>query len=289
MKLASYLGPRGRRLEIVNGDAIIDVAEHLPDLTSMEALIEGGPASLDRVRKIAERDSPTIELSTVRLAAPLSRPQKFLAIGMNYRKHAEEAKRLGIETTKHQFWFNKQTSCLNGPYDPIVKPTVSDKLDYEAELAMVIGKQAKHVGRSRASEHIFGYTVCNDVSVRDWQMHSPTMTVGKSFDTHGPIGPWIVTADEIPDPHKLSLRCEVNGAVRQQSNTSELVFNCYEMIEYLSKAFTLMPGDLIATGTPEGVGIAMTPPSFLQVGDIVRCEVERIGFIQNVVAAEELQ
>lgn len=289
MKLASYLGPRGRRLGIVNGDAIIDVAEHLPDLTSMEALIEGGPASLDRVRRIAERNSPTIELSTVRLAAPLSRPQKFLAIGMNYRKHAEEAKRLGIETTKHQFWFNKQTSCLNGPYDPIVKPTVSDKLDYEAELAMVIGKQAKHVGRSRASEHIFGYTVCNDVSVRDWQMHSPTMTVGKSFDTHGPIGPWIVTADEIPDPHKLSLRCEVNGAVRQQSNTSELVFNCYEMIEYLSKAFTLMPGDLIATGTPEGVGIAMTPPSFLQVGDIVRCEVERIGFIQNVVAAEELQ
>ena len=209
MKLASYLGPRGRRLGIVNGDAIIDVAEHLPDLTSMEALIEGGPASLDRVRRIAERDSPTIELSTVRLAAPLSRPQKFLAIGMNYRKHAEEAKRLGIETTKHQFWFNKQTSCLNGPYDPIVKPTVSDKLDYEAELAMVIGKQAKHVGRSRASEHIFGYTVCNDVSVRDWQMHSPTMTVGKSFDTHGPIGPWIVTADEIPDPHKLSLRCGV--------------------------------------------------------------------------------
>ncbi|MGH6713277.1 MAG: fumarylacetoacetate hydrolase family protein [Bradyrhizobium sp.] len=288
MKLATFAGIDGPRLGIVKGDALINVSDHLPELKSLEALLEGGSDLLERTRRIAAFEPTTIGLSTVRLLAPLTRPQKFLAIGMNYRKHAEEAKRFGIEPPKYQYWFNKQTSCLSGPYDPIVKPRVSDMLDYEVELAMIIGKPAKHVNAERASEYIFGYTVCNDVSVRDWQSHCPTMTIGKSFDTHGPIGPWVVTADEIPDPHNLSLCCEVNGVVRQQSSTSELIFNCYQMIEYLSTAFTLLPGDIIATGTPEGVGIAMDPPTFLRVGDTVRCEVEGIGAIENVVILESV-
>ncbi|MBN8910044.1 MAG: fumarylacetoacetate hydrolase family protein, partial [Rhodospirillales bacterium] len=182
------------------------------------------------------------------------------------------------------YWFNKQTSCISGPFDNIVTG-VTEKLDYEVELAAVIGAPAKGVGEDDARHHVFGYLVCNDVSARDWQFHSPTFTMGKSFDTHGPVGPWIVTADEIDDPHNLALRCFVNGELRQENNTSEMVFNLWQQIAYLSTAFTLESGDLIATGTPEGVGVAMNPPSFLQPGDVVRCEIDGIGAIENRVVA----
>jgi 2-keto-4-pentenoate hydratase/2-oxohepta-3-ene-1,7-dioic acid hydratase in catechol pathway len=148
----------------------------------------------------------------------------------------------------------------------------------------VIGAKAKSVGRDKAAAHIFGYTVANDVSARDWQQHSPTFTMGKSFDTHGPIGPWIVTADEIADPHGLAIRCSVNGEIRQQADTGDLIHDVWDQIAYLSTAFTLEPGDLIATGTPSGVGIGMQPPQFLKRGDIVRCEIDGIGAIENRVA-----
>ena len=161
---------------------------------------------------------------------------------------------------------------------------MTEKLDYEVELAAVIGRRAKHVGEADARDYVFGYTVANDVSARDWQFHTPTFTMGKSFDTHGPIGPWIVTADDVPDPHALGLRTYVNGELRQSNDTGQMIHNLWAQIAYLSTAFTLEPGDLIATGTPEGVGVGMEPPVFLQPGDVVRCEVEGIGAIENKVA-----
>ncbi|MDB5686047.1 MAG: 5-carboxymethyl-2-hydroxymuconate isomerase, partial [Rhizorhabdus sp.] len=182
-----------------------------------------------------------------------------------------------------QFWFNKQTTCLAGPFD-VIEPGVSEKLDYEVELVAVIGKNTKGVSPADALSYVFGYTVGNDVSARDWQFHSPTFTMGKSFDTHGPIGPWIVTADEIPDPQALPLRCLVNGETRQENNTSEMIHSVANQISYLSTAFTLEPGDLIATGTPEGVGVGRVPQVFLQPGDVVRCEIDGIGAIENKVA-----
>ena len=203
---------------------------------------------------------------------------------MNYQKHVEESRRIGVEAPKHQVWFNKQTTCLAGPYDDI-DPGVTEKLDYEVELGVMIGKPAKGVSETDAPKHVFGYFVANDVSARDWQFHSPTFTVGKSFDTHGPVGPWIVTADEVADPHKLKLRCLVNGEIRQESETGQMIFNVWKQISYLSTAFTLETGDLIATGTPEGVGVGMQPPCFLQPGDVVRCEIEGLGFIENKVAS----
>ncbi len=221
-------------------------------------------------------------LAGAHLLAPVERPGKYLAIGMNYSKHLEEADKLGVARSKYQTWFNKQTTCLTGPYDEI-DPGVTEKLDYECELGLVIGTAAKHVKASDALAHVFGYFVANDVSARDWQFHTPTFTMGKSFDTHGPIGPWIVTADEVADPQALDLRTFVNGELRQSSNTGLMINRIDAQIEYLSTAFTLEPGDLIATGTPEGVGVGMEPPVFLRAGDVVRCEIDGIGAIENKV------
>jgi 2-keto-4-pentenoate hydratase/2-oxohepta-3-ene-1,7-dioic acid hydratase in catechol pathway len=250
--------------------------------STMLSLIESGPAALDRVRARVASASSELALADATLLAPIERPGKYLAIGMNYAKHLAEADKLGVARSNHQVWFNKQTTCLAGPYDDI-DPGVTEKLDYEVELGVVIGRRAKRVSEANAAAHVFGYFVANDVSARDWQFHSPTFTMGKSFDTHGPIGPWIVTADEIGDPHALSLRTYVNGELRQQSNTSYMLANVWQQIAYITTAFTLEPGDLLATGTPEGVGISRTPPVFLNRGDVVRCEIDGVGIIENRV------
>ena len=283
MKLARFDAGKGSLAGVVTDDGIVDLEKAGSPYTSLDPIVAGGRAALDAVReKVAGTDGHHA-LEDVRLLAPVPRPGKYLAIGMNYKKHAAEAAKLGVETPKHQVWFNKQTTCIAGPFDDI-DPGVTEKLDYEVELGLVIGKPAKGVSRDKAIEHIFGYFVANDVSARDWQFHSATFTMGKSFDTHGPIGPWIVTADEIDDAHDLDLRCLVNGEERQANNTSQMVHNIFDQIAYLSTAFTLESGDLIATGTPEGVGIAMDPPVFLQPGDVVRCEIEKIGRIENRIA-----
>lgn len=282
MKLARFADGDGSRLGVVVDDGIVALDTIGVEVTDMIALIEAGPALLERIAGALD-GAPRIPLSGVRLLAPL-RPRKLLAIGMNYRRHAEEARKLGITVPDAQLWFNKQTSCVNGPYAS-VSQGVTEKLDYEVELGLVIGRAAKSVGKGAAMDHVFGYLVVNDVSARDWQMHSQTMTVGKSFDTHGPIGPWIVTADEIADPHALNLRCIVNGEVRQDSNTEQLIHTIPDQIAYLSTAFTLEPGDILATGTPEGVGIARQPPVFLVPGDVVRCEIDGIGAIENRIVA----
>lgn len=270
------------RLGVLEGGQIAPLDSLQGEYATMLAIVAGGDPALERVKGILESTAARIPLASVRLLAPIEQPGKYLAIGMNFKKHAKEAERLGVDRTDRQFWFNKQTTCLAGPYDNI-DPGVSQKLDYEVELGVVIGRTAKRVTETDAPKHVFGYFVANDVSARDWQFHSPTFTMGKSFDTHGPIGPWIVTSDEISNPHDLRLRCFVNGDVRQDSHTSQLVHNIWQQIAYLSTAFTLQPGDLIATGTPEGVGIARDPPVFLQPGDVVRCEVEKIGTIENRV------
>ena len=283
MKILRFEHGGGPTVGVVVGDTIARVEDLLPGVTTVRALAAGGPAMLDRLDAALAGAAPVAALSEVRLLAPVERPGKYLAIGMNYAKHLEEADKLGVARAKHQTWFNKQTTCVSGPYDPI-EPGVTEKLDYEVELVAVIGAPAKGVGEADAAAHVFGYTVGNDVSARDWQFHTPTFTMGKSFDTHGPIGPWIVTADEIGDPHALALRCFVNGELRQSSNTGGMINNLWAQIAYLSTAFTLETGDLIATGTPEGVGVGMDPPRFLQPGDVVRCEIDGVGAIENRVA-----
>ena len=283
MKLARYAKDGGAAIGVVVDDGIIDLAAAGLPFTSMEEIIARGAEALAQIAAAVKGRPADQKLNAVTLLAPVPKPGKYLAIGMNYQQHLEEAARLGVPAAKHQVWFNKQTTCIADPFGKI-EPGVTEKLDYEVELGLVIGKKAKGVKAENALDHVFGYFVANDVSARDWQFHTPTFTMGKSFDTHGPIGPWIVTADEIPDPQKLDLKCLVNGEVRQKSNTGSMITPIAQQIEYLSTAFTLEPGDLIATGTPEGVGVAMQPPVFLQSGDVVRCEVQDVGMIENTVA-----
>lgn len=282
MRLLRFDNEGTARLGVLRGDEVVSLGPLAGDYPTMLAVIEGGAAALARIADFVAGAPAYAPLGQLRLLAPIERPGKFLAIGMNYGKHVEEAARFGLDAPKNQLWFNKQTSCIVGPYDD-TDPGVSEQLDYEVELGVVIGARAKYVARSAAQAHVFGYLVCNDVSARDWQMHSPTFTVGKSFDTHGPIGPWIVTADEIADPNALRLRSFVNGELRQDGHTSELIHDIWDQIAYLSTAFTLEPGDLLSTGTPHGVGAAMTPPQFLKAGDVVRCEIDGIGAIENKV------
>jgi 2-keto-4-pentenoate hydratase/2-oxohepta-3-ene-1,7-dioic acid hydratase in catechol pathway len=283
MKLATFTQDAVTRIGVVDGDAIVDLAAAAPALPrDMLGFLEAGPEALHAARA-ALGDGPRLPLADVRLEAPIARPPKFLAVGLNYADHVAES---GLETPKHPTIFNKQSTCVTGPTDPVHLPRASHVLDYEGELGFVIGRRCRHVSRDDAVDVIAGYLVVNDVSVRDWQLRVPTWTMGKSFDTHGPIGPWIVTPDELSDPHQLSLRTWVNDELRQESNTKELIFDCFTLVEHLSTAFTLEPGDVIATGTPAGVGIGMKPPHLLVAGDVVRIEIEGIGQLENPVIAE---
>ena len=282
MKLARFEAGKGPRTALVMGEDLLDLTSLGAEFGTIMGIVAGGTRALEALKAASRTLASTHRLSEVRLLAPIERPGKYLAIGMNYKKHLLEAEKLGVPAPKQQLWFNKQTSCLAGPFDEI-DPGVTEKLDYEVELGVIMGQPAKSISASQARQHIFGYCVANDVSARDWQFHSPTFTVGKSFDTHGPIGPWIVTADEITDPHSLGLRCFVNGELRQSSDTGQMIYDIYQQIAYLSTAFTLESGDLLATGTPEGVGVGMKPPQFLTGGDVVRCEIDQIGAIENRV------
>jgi 2-keto-4-pentenoate hydratase/2-oxohepta-3-ene-1,7-dioic acid hydratase in catechol pathway len=287
LKLVTFTCRGRTSIGKVVGHAVIDLPGSDATLPStMLELLQGGPALMDRARAVDAAKGQSFPLADVRLNAPVPNPSKYLAIGMNYKKHVEEAIRLGLKVPDAQTWFNKQVSCVNGPYDAVHMPKVSDKLDYEAELGVVIGRRCRHVSVEDARSVIAGYTVCNDVSVRDWQMATQTMTLGKSFNTHGPIGPWIVTDDDIADPHALDLKMYVNGELRQQIKTDGMVYNIYEQIAHLSKVMTLEPGDILATGTPSGVGVGMIPPKFLKVGDVMRVEIQDIGHIENIVVAE---
>ena len=285
MKLATFFDGTTARLGLVEGDEIVDVASAGPGLPAsvMELLVAGeaGMQAVGRAARVARR----IPLSQVKLGPPIGAPRKFLGLALSFRSHIEEMRAKGIVADR-QMWFNKQVSCINGPYDDIHLPRVSRELDYEGELAFVIGRSARHVPRQQASSIIAGYFICNDVSVRDWQRRSPTGTLGKSFDTHGPIGPWLTTADEVPSPEDLNIRTWVDGELRQDGNTSELIYAFGEMIEELSTVFTLEPGDIITTGSPSGVGYSANPPRFLTAGQVVKVEIDGLGFLENKVVAE---
>ena len=279
MKLATFTESARTRIGRVDGERVLDLtAAGLPG--DMLSLLEGGAELMARA---AAASGTSYALADVTLCAPVLRPPKILAVGLNYKDHIEET---GLETPKFPMFFNKQSTAAHGPYAPFHLPRVSDKLDYEGELGFVIGRRCRHVPRARAHEVIAGFVVCNDVSVRDWQMRAQTFTLGKSFDTHAPFGPFIVTSDEVGDPHDLDLKTWVNGELRQNSNTRHLVFDCYEQIETLTAAFTLEPGDVVLTGTPSGVGIGFDPRRFLKVGDVVRIEIAKLGHIENAVVAE---
>lgn len=283
MKLATFTHQGATRIGVVVDDGVVDLAAAAPDLPrDMIGLLEDGKA-MARVRDVAAA-AKTIPLTEVTLRAPILNPGKILAIGLNYRDHVEES---GMKIPEYQVWFNKQHNCVQDPYGPINLPVVSTMLDYEAEMCFVIGKRCKHVPVERAHEVIAGYFVGNDVSVRDWQLRTNTWQIGKSFDTHGPIGPWIVTPDEVGDPHALDIKCWVNGELRQSSNTKHLIFNCFDQVAHLSQAFTLDPGDIIFSGTPSGVGMAMKPPVTLKVGDAVKIQIDKLGFIENRVVPEK--
>jgi 2-keto-4-pentenoate hydratase/2-oxohepta-3-ene-1,7-dioic acid hydratase in catechol pathway len=284
VKLCTFEHAGATRIGVVQGDGVVDLTAAAPELPrEMTALLAAGDTALRRAAEAAARARERLPLDAVRLAAPILRPPKFLAIGLNYADHAAES---GRETPKLPTVFNKQSTCVTGPRDPVHMPRVSSSLDYEGELGFVVGRRCRHVPRERAHEVIAGYLVVNDVSVRDWQLRVPTWTMGKSFDTHGPIGPWLTTPDEAGDPHGLRLRTWVNGELRQDSNTKQLIFDCFALVEHLSTVFTLEPGDVVSTGTPAGVGIAMKPPRLLQVGDVVRIEIEGLGALENPVVAE---
>lgn len=287
MKLARFTTAGKTQIGVVLDGRVLSIPELLPDAPrSIKEVIAAGPNLLSRLQAAAEAASGGLSLGVVKLEAPIPDPQKYLAIGMNYADHVEEARKGGVTMPKVQVWFNKQVSSINGPFDAVHSPRVSEMLDYEAELGVVIGKRCRHVSAAEAKDVIGGYFVANDVTARDWQFASPTFTLGKSFDTHGPIGPWIVTADEIDDPHTLDMRLLVNGEVRQSSSTSQMIYNIYAQIEHLSKVMTLEPGDLLATGTCAGVGIAGGKEGMLKVGDVVRVEIDRIGHIENRIVAE---
>jgi len=284
MKLCTFSRAGTTRVGVVIDDAVVDLAGAAPELPrEMTALLAAGDSALHAAANAATRARERLPLAFLRLAPPILRPPKFLAIGLNYADHVAES---GLETPKLPTVFNKQSTCVAGPRDPVHMPRVSSALDYEGELGFVIGRRCRHVPRARAHEVIAGYLVVNDVSVRDWQLRIPTWTMGKSFDTHGPLGPWLTTADEAGDPHGLRLRTWVNGELRQDSSTKQLIFDCFALVEHLSTAFTLEPGDVVATGTPGGVGIAMKPPKLLQVGDVMKVEIDGLGALENPVIPE---
>lgn len=281
MKLARFIYGGTTRFGKVVGDEVIDLSGVVGIGTSMRDLL----GKLPELRSAMDAASgPAYSLADVTLEAPVNDPQKYLAIGMNYEEHAKEAEAAGIPRPTSQLWFNKQVSCITGPYSPVDLPKASEKLDYEAELGVVIGKRCRHVSYDDARSVIAGYLVTNDVSARDWQQRSPTFTLGKSFDTHGPIGPWLTTDDEIADPHELEMWLTVNGVEKQRTSTGGMIYNIYEQIAYLSTVMTLEPGDILATGTPSGVGIVTG--DFRKVGDVMRVEIDGLGHIENEVVAE---
>ncbi|MGB5077394.1 MAG: fumarylacetoacetate hydrolase family protein [Sphingorhabdus sp.] len=278
MKLATYTVDGQTRTGIVVGDQIIDsgidgtMIDLIRDWDDLKSSLEAKAAA-----------GGGVPLASVRLEPPVQRPGKIWAIGLNYADHIEESK---MATPERQVWFTKAQTSVNGPYDPIEIATGTMTNDYEVELVAIIGKGGKHLSAIDAPAAIFGYCVGNDVTERMWQHASPQWSLGKSFDTHAPMGPWIVTADEVGDPHNLGLRCFVNGDKRQDSNTKHLVFNIWQQVEHLSTGMTLEAGDILFTGTPGGVGAAMDPRRFLAPGDVVRCEIDGLGHIEGTMVTE---
>ncbi|MEI7993375.1 MAG: fumarylacetoacetate hydrolase family protein [Methylococcaceae bacterium] len=283
MKLVTFTHNNQSRVGAVIDYAVVDSQGCADIPASMIEFLGAGLKSMQAMQELIYKNSTRIALAEVKLNAPVPRPGKYLGIALNYADHIAETGRVRPE---YPSFFTKQSTCVIGCGDAIHLPKVSDKLDYEGELAFVIGKRCRHVPVDKAHQVIAGFTIANDVSVRDWQMRSPTLMIGKSFDTCGPLGPWIVTPDELADPHNLSIKTWIDDELRQDGNTGQMIFDCYDMIAYLSQAMTLEPGDVITTGTPSGVGVTMQPRGYMKPGQIAKIEIEGIGTLSNVVIEE---
>ena len=271
MKLVRFAEKKGARYGILKGDKV-----HPTEAVTLQDALQ-----------LTGSDAPAIPMQSLDLLAPVERPCKILGIGVNYAAHAAESVSfVDTKSPQVQKWFNKQATSANAPYGQVHLPKVSDQLDYEVELVVVIGKHGRHVPPERAMEIVAGFCVGCDYSVRDWQKASQTMIMGKGFDTHAPFGPAIVTPDEIEDLPSLELRSYVNGELRQTGHVRDMIHDIPAQIAHLTAAFTLEPGDLIFSGTPAGVGAAFTPPKWLKAGDRVRLEIDQVGMIENEIVTE---
>jgi ureidoglycolate lyase len=280
MKLLRY-GPKGKEKPgLLDKDGgIRDLSKIIPDIT-------GETISPKGLAKLARLDPAKLPLvrGNPRIGACIANPQKFIAIGLNYSDHAAES---GLQVPKEPVVFTKQVSCLSGPYDDVTIPPKSKKSDWEVELGVIIGTRAKNIAKKDAAKHIAGYCTVNDLSEREFQAErSGQWTKGKSYDTFGPVGPWLVTSDEIRDPQKLDMWLELNGKRVQNGSTSTMVFGVHHIVAYLSQFFTLMPGDIITTGTPPGVGMGMKPPRYLKPGDRMRLEIAGLGMQEQKVVRD---
>lgn len=277
MKLFRHGNPGHERAGAVDATGVArDISLLVPDITPDWL----APAKLTAISAIDLAKFPAVA-SDARIGAPIGDSRQFIAIGLNYRKHAEEA---GMQIPSDPVVFNKAITCMQGPNDDVVWPEGSEKMDWEVELAVVIGTKAQRVSRDEARKHVAGYCLANDVSERQWQANRSGQWVkGKSFDTFGPLGPWLVTTDELPNPQNIALSLKVNGIERQRSSTNDMIFSVAEIVSHLSQFMTLLPGDVIVTGTPSGVGLGMKPPLFLKRGDVMELEGGVLGSQRQTV------
>lgn len=291
MKLVTYTKQDQAFVGVVKENKVININQLLdePSLTMLDVTKRGlsfVKELEDQISQVqwSEGDGLVDELAGVVLKAPLSNPGKVVCVGLNYMDHCREQQ---VEPPKSPLIFSKWPSCIIGPEENIILPKESEQVDYEAELGVVISRDGKHITKENVFDHIFGYVVTNDVSARDVQFSDGQWIRGKSYDTFVPCGPYLVTADEVSNPHELSIRCTVNGEVLQDSNTNEMIFNINEVVEYLSKGFTFESGDLLLTGTPDGVGVFRDPKVFLEDGDVVEIEIEGLGTLKNTCVREK--
>jgi 2-keto-4-pentenoate hydratase/2-oxohepta-3-ene-1,7-dioic acid hydratase in catechol pathway len=284
MQLGTAQTPFGPRAVVKHGGFYVDL--HATDAAfppSVRLLLEAGPQLLQKAERAADNPRAVrLPAAETRLLAPIPDPHKIVCVGLNYRDHAAES---GAPIPKDPVLFSKYATALIGPEEAIVLPSSSNEVDFEAELVIVIGKKGRHLKTDQAWSHVAGYTIGHDVSARDWQLKKDgkQWMVGKTFDTFAPTGPWIVTANEVPDPHSLAIKLRLNGQTMQDSNTRQMIFSVAEVVAYCSQVFTIEAGDLIFTGTPPGVGMARKPPVFLKPGDVAEVEVEKLGVLRNPV------
>ena len=290
MKLLSFQTDHGVRLGVRTEAGVVDVRRAAADAgtpapSSMLEVIAGGAEAAEQVeRLVAAGQGEPIEEAGLRFAPAVPDPDKIICVGANYRKHADEA---GIAIPEFPIYFPKYRNSLSAHHDDVALPSITQRGDYEVELVAVIGRETRNVDASSALDHVFGYATGNDLSARELQKRSSQWMYGKALDGFAPLGPYVVTADEVPDPQALGLQCWVNGEVRQSSNTRDMIFGVAELVADLSKIMTLTPGDLIYTGTPEGVALGMETPKWLQVGDEVACEVEGLGRLVTYLVADK--
>jgi len=293
MRLARYRWQGREQVGIVIGDWVYSLSACDPELRDVGDLLERGWEALSEARHVEAAiragvrplsEDVAAPLEQVQLLPPIRRPEKIICLGLNYRDHAREA---GMPIPSEPIFFAKYANALSGPRDPIPRPRAVTQLDYEVELAVVIGREGKYISEAEAMAYVAGYMVLNDVSARDFQFRTGQWTHGKTFDGFAPCGPVLVTADEIGDPHALRLRLWVNGELRQDSHTGEMIFSIPQLVHYFSQLFTLRPGDIISTGTPPGVGMGRRPPAYLKEGDEVVAWIEGIGELRNRIVREQ--